>query len=59
MDRPFGVIPLSPLKIYTGLPTNNQNIPDPLLVHHLVCASGCPNFLGFRIPVHSNLNISA
>ena len=59
MDRPFGAIPLSPLKIYTGLQTNNQKIPDPLLLHHLVRASGCPNFLGLRIPVPSNLNISA
>ena len=59
MNRPFGVIPLSPLKVYTGLQTNNQKIPDSLLVHRLVQASGCPNFLGLRIPVHSNLNISA
>ena len=57
MDRPFGVIPLSPLKIYTGPPTNNKKIPDPLLLHRLVRTSGCPNFMGLRIPVQSNLNI--
>ena len=46
MDRPFGVIPLSPMKIYTGVPTNNQKIPDPLLIHGLVCTSGCPQCHG-------------
>ena len=59
MDKPFWVNPLSPLKIYTGAPTRNQNISDPLLVHHLVRASGRPNYLGLRIPLTSNLNISA
>ena len=46
MDKPFGVILLSPLKSYTGARTNNQKFTDPLLVHCLVCASGCPNFMG-------------
>ena len=59
MDKPSGVIPLSPLKIYTGAPTNNQKFTDPLLVHRLVRASGCHNFMGLRIPIHSNLNIPA
>ena len=59
MNKPFGVIPLSPLKIYTGAPTNNPKFPDPLLVHRCVRASGCHNFMGLQIPIHSNLNIPA
>ena len=59
MDKPFGVIPLSSLQIYTGARTNNQKLTDPLLVHRLVRASGCPNFMGLQIPIHSNLDIPA
>ena len=59
MDKPFGVISLSPLKIYTGARTNNKEFTDPFLAHRLVRASRCPNFMGFRIPIHSNFNIPA
>ena len=59
MHRPFGAIPLSPLTTYIGFPTENERNTDPLLVHMLVRASGCPNFLDLRIHVQSNLNIPA
>ena len=51
MGEPFGVIPLSPLLVYTGKNTNNNQVSDPLSAHKLVRHSGCPNFLGSRIPV--------
>ena len=57
MGEPFGVIPLSPLLVYTGPNTSNNQVSDPLLAHKLVRQSGCPNFGGSRIPVDSKLNI--
>ena len=59
MHRPFGVIPLSSLRTYTGFPTKNEYNTDPLLGQRLVRSSGCPNFLSLRIPVQSNLSIPA
>ena len=53
----FGVIPLSTLRKYEGPETKNQPISDPLQLHKSVKQFGCPNFLGARIPVVSNLNI--
>ena len=50
MGEPFGVIPLSPLLVYTGKNTNNNQVSDPLSTHKLVRHSGC-------IPVDSKLNI--
>ena len=43
MDRPFGVVPLSPLTTDVGVHTNND------------CC--CLNFFGLRIPILSNLNM--
>ena len=57
MDKPFGVVPLSPLTTYVGVYKFNDRCTNPLLVHQLVRVSGCPNFLGLQIPVSSNLNI--
>ena len=57
MGEPFGVIPLSPLLVYTGQNTGSNRVCDPLLAHRLVRQLGCPNFLGCRIPVHSKLHI--
>ena len=57
MGESFGVIPLSPLLVYTGQNTSNNRVCDPLLTHRLVRQSGCPNFLGCRIPVDSKLHI--
>ena len=44
MVEPFGVIPLSPLVVYTGPNTSNTPVSDPLLAHKLVRESGCPIF---------------
>ena len=57
MEVPFGVIPLSPLLVYTGPTICNKSVSDPLLAHKLVRQSGRPKFLGSCIPVHSKLNI--
>ena len=57
MEEPSGVIPLSPLLVYTGKNNDNKQVYDPLLAHKLVRQSGRPNFLGCRIPVDSNLKI--
>ena len=57
MGEPFGFIPLSPLLVYTGKNTDKKQVYDPLLAHKLVKQSGCPNFLGCRVPVDSKLNI--
>ena len=47
MGEPFGVIPLSPLLVYTGKNIRNNWVSDPLLAHRLIRQSGCPNFLPF------------
>ena len=57
MEKPFDVVPLFPITTYVGALTNNERLTDSLLMHQLVLAFGCPNFLGLRIPVISNLNI--
>ena len=57
MEVPFGVIPLSPLLVYTGPSTTGTRVSNPLIAHKLVRQSGRPNFLGNRIPVDSKLNI--
>ena len=59
MGETFGVIPLSTLRKYEGPQTKNQPICDPLELHKLVKAFGCPNFLGARVPVVSNLNMNS
>ena len=55
----YGFIPLSPLRLYTGDLTYYQNIPDIIRLHRIVSQSGKPNYLGCRIPVISQLNITA
>ena len=57
MRESFGVIPLSNLRKYEGPETTNQPICNPLELHKSVKQFGCPNFLGARIPVVSNLKI--
>ena len=57
MGESFGVIPLSTLQRYKGPKTKNRPLCNPLQLHKLVKQFGCPNFLGARIPVVSNLNI--
>ena len=47
------------LRKYEGPKTKNQPICDPLELHKLVKLFGCPNFLGARVPVVSNLNIDS
>ena len=59
MGESFGVIPLSTLQKYEGPETKNQPIGDPLELHKFVKAFGCPNFLGARVPVVSNLNMDS
>ena len=51
----FGFIPKGTLKLYDGDPGTCNSIPDIIRAHLLVKESGCPNFLGCRIPVVSNL----
>ena len=54
----FGCIPLAPIYVYTGPTTHWDIIPDILTAHKLIRQSGLPNFLGLRIPVRTNLNVS-
>ena len=53
----FEVILLDNLRIYEGPETTNRPTFNPLELHKLVKQFDCPNFLGARIPVVSNLNI--
>ena len=55
----FGCVPLSSLRLFTGDPTYCEQIPDIISAHKLIRASGLPNFLGLRIPVHTQLNVKA
>ena len=59
MGETFGVIPLSTLRKYEGPETRNQPIYDPLELYKFVKRFGCPNFLGARVPVVSNLKIDS
>ena len=45
--------------MYLGPPVIWQSAPDIIGAHKLIRASGVPNFLGQRIPVKSDLNISS
>ena len=51
----FGAVPLTPIKLYEGKTTNNQPILDIIRLHNIVRQSDCPNFLGCRIPVQTQL----
>ena len=59
ISESFGVIPLSTLRKYEGPETKNQPICDPLELHKFVKRFGCPNFLGARVPVVSNLKMDS
>ena len=48
-------MPLTPIKLYEGKTTDNQPILDIIQLHNIVCRSNCPNFLGCRIPVQTQL----
>ena len=54
----FGAMSLTPLQTYTGPPTYNPVINDPLLLHKRVRESCLPNYMGIRVPVTTNLNIA-
>ena len=54
----FGAMSLTPLQKYTGPPTHNSVINDPLLLHKRVRKSGLPNYMGIWVPVATNLNIA-
>ena len=54
----FGYVPLTDLKIYTGLPVKWDIIPDIIQAHNLVRQSGVPNFLKCHIPVETKLNVN-
>ena len=51
----FGAVPLTPIKLYEGKTTNNQPILDIIQLHNTVRRTNCPNFLGCRIPVQTQL----
>ena len=53
----FGFVPQTDLKLYDGQAVHWDRIPDIIESHHIVKSSGLPNFLKFRIPVNTNLNI--
>ena len=55
----FGAVPLTPIKLYEGGTTNNQPIIDIIQLHNIVRQSNCPNFLGCRIPVQTQLKPTA
>ena len=54
----FGPMSLTPLQTYTGPPTYNSVLNDPLLLHSRVRESCLPNYMGIWVRVPINLNIS-
>ena len=54
----FECIPLDKFVTCQGPDVCWENIPDILQAHRLIRDSGIPNFLGMRIPVKTNLNVS-
>ena len=54
----FGCIPLDQFVTYQGPEVHWDTIPDVFQAHRLIKYSGVPNFLGMRIPVPTNLNVS-
>ena len=55
----FGCVPLAPIYVYKGQPKVWESVPDIFMAHKLIRDSGLPNFLGLRIPVETNLNVSS
>ena len=53
------LFPLNSLNVYTGPPTANDNISDIITLQLMVRSSGLPNYLGCRISLQTQLNISA
>ena len=53
----FGCVPLSPIVTYNGPDIYWDEIPDVLTAHTIIRDSGQANFLGKRIPVHTNLKV--
>ena len=58
-DFDFGFVPLSEFILPDRIDLGADNTGDPLEVYKRVKDSGKLNFMGCRIPVNSNLNISA
>ena len=54
----FGCTPLEQFVTYQGPEVHWKSIPDIFQAHRLIKDSGLPNFLGMRIPVQTNLNVS-
>ena len=55
----FGCVPLAPIYVHKGQSQVWESVPDVLTAHKLIRDSGLPNFLGLRIPVETNLNVSS
>ena len=53
----FGCVPLAPSYVYKGQSQVWESVPDVLTAHKLI--RDIPNFLGLRIPVETNLNVSS
>ena len=58
-DKLFGFVPLNDLMVYTGPEVVWDSIPDIVEAHTKIRNSGIPNFMGMRIPVQSQLKITA
>ena len=55
----FGCVPLAQIYVYKGQTKVWDLVPDILIAHKVIRDSGLPNFLGLRIPVKTNLNVSS
>ena len=53
----FGCVPKTDLKLYDGESVHWETVPDVMQSHHIIRSSGFPNFLKYKIPVNTNLNI--
>ena len=57
-DYTFGFVPLNNLVLPDSPGHIGDNVVDPVAQHLRIKSSGAPNFLGLRIPIKSQLNVS-
>ena len=57
--RNFGFLPLNDLMVYTGKEVTWDDVPNIIEAHKIIRNSAMPNFMGARIPVRGQFNITA
>ena len=58
-EKNFGFVPLNDLMVYTGQEIVWGHLPDMVEAHAKIRKSALPNFMKLRIPVTTQLKVSA